>query len=164
MFLSFHTQPVFLLPEEDQPENKSVITRLKEIPPEQGGYDPSCSRNKACTSPPALVQVTQSYGIAINHHENWTEKDLEKALLANKPVFVSNRVELDANRVSHYFVVVGLVGDKVYYNDPLASSEAEGKKKEGTLEELMKAWYTNIDAGKDPTKPEGWNGWGMAAQ
>ena len=169
MFLSFHTHSGLLLPEEDQPPeegrpgNKSVITRLKEIPPSQGGYDPDCQLNPACTSPPVLVQVARSFGVAVNDHENWTVDDLRKSLLAGKPVLVSHRLEFDPERAAHYFVVVGLVDDTVYYNDPYTYSEAEGKKKQGHLDDFELTWDTDIDKGKDPTKPEGWNGWRMVA-
>lgn len=165
MFVAFYKgESVPFLPKEDQPGNKSIITRLFDIPPEQGGYDPDGNRNLARTSPRALVQVAEGFGISVNAHENWTVDELGKALLAGKPVLVSNRVDLDPDQLSHYFVVVGIVGDKVYYNDPLASTEAEGKGKQGELKDFMKAWDSDIDKGLDPTQMAGWNGWGMAAR
>lgn len=169
MFVAFYKGlSVPFLPKEDKPGNKSIITRLFEIPPERGGYDPDGSRNLARTSPPALVQVAGSYGISVDAHSSWTLDELVEALLAGKPVLVSNRVDLSPGELSHYFVVVGVVGNKVYYNDPLASTEAEGKKRQGDLKDFMKAWYSNIDKGLDPTQDDigrpGWNGWGMVAQ
>lgn len=104
------------------------------------------------------------YGLAINHHEKWTIEQLAESLRANKPVLVSNRVLLASGAPSHYFVVVGIVGDDVFYNDSYTLSETEGKQKRGKLKDLMTAWSTNIDQDKDPTNEAGWNGWGMAVQ
>jgi hypothetical protein len=172
MFVAFYRgESVPFLPSEDRPATKdkpavkSIITRLLEIPGNEGGFDPGSTRNPAHTSPPALVQVAGQFGISVNAHENWTEAELGEALLAGKPVLVSNRTRLDPDTgIEHYFVVTGIVGDKVYYNDPLAWTEAEGKNKEGKLKSLMEAWYTSIDKGRDRTQMSGWNGWGMAAQ
>jgi len=176
MLLAFHLgrSSVLLLPKEEipdaehpeRPANKSVITRLMEIPPAEGGYDPSDAKcegaNKACTSPPALVKVAKSYGLGVNEHSNWNLDQVVESLRANKPVLVANRLNFAG--ATHYFVVVGIQGDELVYNDSYAYDEAEGKLKRGKLASFMKAWYTNIDAGLDPTNMAGWNGWGMAVQ
>jgi hypothetical protein len=108
--------------------------------------------------------VAQSYGLAVNAHSNWTVEQLAESLRANKPILVSNRVGLSARGAAHYFVVVGIVGDYIVYNDSYEYTEARGKQKRGLLKDFMSAWYTDIDKNRDPTNMAGWNGWGMTAQ
>jgi uncharacterized protein YvpB len=178
MLVAFHKgrSSVYLtaeeVPDKEKSQNKSLITRLIEYGPQKGGYDLEGARsgcsgaNKACTSPPALVFVAQSYGISVNEHSNWTIEQLVAALRAGKPVLVSNRLNLSKSGPAHYFVVVGVLGEDVVYNDSYyySSQWSSGKEKRGKLKDFMDAWYTNIDKDKDPTNMAGWNGWGMAAQ
>ena len=143
-----------------------------EIPPENGGYDPDCVANPVCTSPLALVQVAQDYGLQVYAGDGWT-LDQVKAALAHlvNPVIADVHFNLKRGGFGHFVVIYGYQegGKTILYHDPYVGKEQQASwdpPSDGGNEGFNRGWGTEedpVDKG-DPLRPEGHIHWGMATQ
>lgn len=136
-----------------------VIAYHQAIPAEQGGYDPSCTKNGVCTSPGALVQVAQSvYGLSVDARHGWTFEDVQAALLAGNPIIADINWRLVPGNFGHFVVIYGVdaATGTIFYHDPY-----DGSQRSASWTQFYAAWNGPIDVG-DPLQPEGHRLWGMA--
>lgn len=137
----------------------SVIELTRQIAPQQGGFDDTCSDNPVCTSGGVLAQIAHnSYGLSVKSGDGWSQDELWNALAADNPIIVLVRTKMELSGFGHFVVVYGLDLDEnlVYYQDPY-----EGANKEVEWDTFDEVWQSKIDK-NDPLQPEGHVRWGMS--
>ena len=137
-----------------------VAQLLMKDKPEQGGYDPSCSRNTVCTSPMTLAQrISSAYHLTIQTNQGWTLESVHEALLAGHPIIADILWRLDGYSIGHFVVIFGVHIDQelIYYHDPIA-----GANQLTSWAHFSQRWAGPVDVG-DPTYLQGFQYWGMEA-
>jgi hypothetical protein len=110
---------------------QEVLNAVKEYPPEEGGYDPTCQTNQVCTSLQVVTKVAQRYagqsGLVVEAREGWALNEIfEEHLLLNRPVMVNyggGEDPLNPGQrlgIGHSVVIYGMDRDleKIYVVDP----------------------------------------------
>jgi uncharacterized protein YvpB len=154
--------PTSLLMVLDHYEIESSLERVIEeldIPPQEGGYDPSCSANAICMSPGAIERTAREhYDLRVDAHDEWSFQDVQEALAKGSPIIADIAWRGKMQGPGHFVVIYGIDMEKeeIFYHDPYDGPEMIAK-----FADFEASWKGPIDAG-DPLRPQGHNFWGMA--